>query len=40
MPNTPVVTTSLALAGAVVLLGWYGKRARHAALRGAAPVAA
>jgi HAD superfamily hydrolase (TIGR01490 family) len=34
VPNTPVVTTSLALAGAVVLIGWYGKRARHAALRG------
>lgn len=40
MPNTPVVTTSLALAGAVVLIGWYGKRARHAALRDGAPVAA
>jgi hypothetical protein len=24
----------------VVLIGWYGKRARHAALRDGAPVAA
>ena len=40
VPNTPVVTTSLALAGAVVLIGWYGKRARHAALRAGAAVAA
>jgi HAD superfamily hydrolase (TIGR01490 family) len=40
VPNTPAVTTSLALAGAVVLIGWYGKRARHAALRDGAPVAA
>jgi HAD superfamily hydrolase (TIGR01490 family) len=40
VPNTPVVTGSLALAGAVVLIGWYGKRARHAALRGLATAAA
>ena len=40
VPNTPTVTTSLALAGAVVLIGWYGKRARHAAVRSGAAVAA